>query len=70
MDRIPILDSTNINSVCYYEDTETLEIEFHNGYVYQYFDVPESFYTNLLGAGSRGKYFSENIKGRFRYARI
>lgn len=33
--------SSNIASIGYDETSETLEIEFKNGGVYQYFDVPQ-----------------------------
>jgi hypothetical protein len=52
-----------------YEDN-VLEIEFLDGGVYQYFDVPESIYTGLIQAESAGKYFWANIRGAFRYARV
>jgi hypothetical protein len=64
------VDSSNIDSIGYDLDSQTLEIEFQNGYVYQYFDVPESYYHNLMEAGSHGKNFCDNIKGHFRFARI
>ena len=30
--------------------------------VYQYYDVPESIYSNLMDASSHGQYFDRNIK--------
>jgi len=69
MDRRHV-DSSNIESIGYDAQSQILEIEFQNGNVYQYFDVPESIYQNLMAAGSHGRYFSENVKGYFRYARI
>lgn len=64
------VDSSNIESIGYDPQNQTLEIEFQNGYVYQYFDVPEIVYQNLMAAVSHGKYFSDNVKGFFRYARL
>ena len=62
--------SSNIASIGYDSDTQTLEIEFMNGSIYQYFDVPRSQYEALMGAGSLGEYFNSNIKGYYRYARL
>ena len=45
----------------------TLEVEFTNGSVYQYFDVPESEYHNLISAESVGSYLSHQIKDNYRY---
>jgi uncharacterized protein len=69
MDRRRV-DSSNIESIGYDPQSQTLEIEFQNGHIYQYFDVPEPVYQNLMAAGSHGKYFSDNVKGYFRYARM
>ena len=64
------VDSSNISSIGYDEDSSTLEIEFHSGAVYQYFDVPLNVYEGLWDAGSKGQYFAQHIKGYFRYVKI
>ncbi len=69
MERIPV-KSSNISSIGYDEDSNTLEIEFHNGAVYQYFDVPFSVYDDLMGADSQGIYLAQNIKGKYRFVRV
>ena len=55
------VDSSNIDAVGYDETTQTLEIEFRNG-VYQYEDVPEDVYEDLMGADSIGSFFHECIR--------
>jgi hypothetical protein len=52
-----------------YQDA-TLEIMFTTGAVYQYFDVPDSVYDQLMRADSHGRFFNEQVRGRFRYARV
>ncbi len=69
MNRVPV-DSSNIASVGYDDSTNTLEIEFNSGHLYQYFDVPKNIYDELLIADSVGKYFYNHIKGIYRYARM
>lgn len=64
------VSSSNITSIGYDLDSETLEIEFHNGGVYQYFDVPKGVYDELMDAGSHGSYLASNIKGVFRYSKV
>ena len=49
---------------------ETLEIEFKNGGVYQYFDVPERVYNGIISASSHGEYLAHNIKGHYRYSKV
>jgi hypothetical protein len=54
------VQSSDIRSVGYNQGT--LEIEFHSGGIYQYYNVPESVYRSLMAASSHGKYFHEYIK--------
>ena len=69
MNRIT-LNSTNISSAGYDDQSQTLEIEFRRGGIYQYFDVPRSIYDQLMNASSPGDYLHEQIRGIFRYARV
>ena len=69
MNRTPLSSST-IVSVGYEVASATLEVEFTDGHVYQYFDVPQSVYAELVSAPSAGAYLNANIKGIYRYARV
>lgn len=69
MERISV-SSSNISSIGYDENSQTLEIEFHNGGVYQYFDVPVNVYQGLIQTGSSGQYFAQHIKGYFRFVKV
>lgn len=69
MDRIPVV-SSNVASVGYDTDSSTLEIEFNNGTVYQYFDVSEHVYDSLVAADSVGSYLAMHIKGTYRYSKV
>ncbi len=62
--------SSNLASVGYDDAGQTLEIEFLNGSIYQYFGVPSAVHSALLGAESVGSYFSRNIKNNYRYSRL
>lgn len=64
------VQSSNIRSVGYDEDSMTLEVEFHSGDIYHYFNVPESVYSGLINAASKGSYLNNHIKGRFQYRKI
>ncbi|EPE9057451.1 KTSC domain-containing protein [Klebsiella aerogenes] len=59
------VNSSNLASVGYDEPSQTLEIEFHHGGVYQYYDVPEHVYMELTNADSIGSYFSHNIRNDY-----
>jgi hypothetical protein len=69
MNRTPVT-SSNVASVGYDLNTMTLEVEFRNGSVYQYFDVSESVYQDLMSASSVGTYLNQTIKAIYRYVRI
>jgi KTSC domain-containing protein len=62
------VQSSNIKAIGY--ENETLEIEFLNGSVYQYFDVQQNIYDEMMAAESKGKYLAQNIKGRFRFSKV
>ena len=69
MDRDPV-SSDSVESVGYDEETMTLEVEFQDGAVYQYFDVPANVHAEFVGASSVGSYLAREIKGRYRYVRL
>lgn len=69
MNRTPV-SSSNIASIGYDSDAVTLEVEFHTGKVYQYFDVPEAVHVELMQASSVGTYLNANIKNHYRYAQV
>jgi hypothetical protein len=57
--------------VGYDEGQEILEIEFTNGAVYRYFDVPAEVYRGLMAAKSHGRYFNQQVRGAgYRYQRM
>lgn len=50
--------------------TRVLEIEFESGRVYQYFDVPEDLYNEMLTSDSKGRFFNQNIRNKFPYQEV
>jgi hypothetical protein len=70
MNRTPV-SSSNLASVGYDHQTSTLEVEFRNGSIYQYFNVPLEIFNGLMSASSHGKYLDAYIrKGGYRYVTI
>lgn len=70
MDRTYV-SSSNIASIGYDPMQMILEVEFLNGSIYQYYDVPEALYEGIMAAESHGKYLNEFIKkGGYRYERV
>ncbi len=56
------IDSTAFLAVGYDESTQTLEIEFHDGDIYHYYDVPPVVHRDMLKAPSSGQYFAYFVK--------
>jgi hypothetical protein len=56
------VSSSDLESVGYDVDIQTLEVEFKNGSIYDYFNVPSEIYIGLMAAQSHGRYFNEYIK--------
>jgi len=69
--------SSNLRSVGYDPDTETLQVEFISGTIYEYDKVPPDLHSGLMLAQSKGMFFAANIRGNpkqgyvpFNYRRI
>ena len=65
-----VLSSSSLLSVGYDIGTRVLEIEFWQGEVYRYFDVPHATYRGLMDASSPGQYFNEHIRHEFDSQRV
>ncbi|MEW6742535.1 MAG: KTSC domain-containing protein [Planctomycetota bacterium] len=61
----PPVRSSNIRSVGHDPASSSLQVEFHNGGIYQYSGVPETVYQGLMQASSKGIYFHNHIKDRY-----
>ena len=68
MSRVSVA-SDMMCSVCHDPETSILEIEFRNGSLYAYFDVPRDHYEALLLATSKGKFFNAYLRGVFHFTR-
>ncbi len=69
MNRISV-SSSNISSIGYDPSSQTLEVEFHSGDIYQYYSVPQSEHTGLMNASSHGTYLNQHIKGNYSYQKV
>jgi len=70
--HIPLrrVDSSAIAKVGYSKRHHILEIEFANGAVYRYLDVPSSVYRDLISAKSKARFYDFNIKGKYRSVHV
>ena len=62
--------SSNVSSVGYDPQTQTLEVEFLSGAVYQYYGVPDHIYSEMMSAGSKGRFLHTYIRNAYPYSRV
>ena len=62
--------SPGIAQVGYEEGSETLEIEFVSGKIFQFYNVPLKLFDNLMKSSQKEVYYESNILVRFPYTRI
>lgn len=63
-------DSKAIAAIGYSKRLHILEIQFANGAIYRYPEVPPSVYRELMASDSKGHYYDINIKGNYRSLRV
>jgi len=63
------VESSNISKVGFDSVKGELVVEFHNGSVYSYQNVPIYVYHLLIEAPSIGSYFNKNIKDSFEFTK-
>lgn len=69
MDRTQV-KSSHMKSMGYCRDTQTLEVEFKNGDVYQYDAVPLTVFAELARSQSKGKFMHRHIRGKYQHKRV
>ena len=67
MQRTPITSST-LKSAAYAKGV--LEVEFQEGSVYRYFDVPAEVAEAFLASDSKGHHLVTFIRGRYRFEKV
>ena len=60
------VQSSAIRSIGYDAEAQAIEVEFVNGRIYRYLDVPEFLHRGFTLASSKGEYFRRRINNRFR----
>lgn len=67
--RKPVI-SSSISSIGYDSPSQTLELQFVEGAVYQYFDFPKLLYQKFLTADSKGRFLTDHVKGKYEFLKI
>lgn len=58
--------SRGIVAIGYSNRRQILEIEFTNGAIYRYLEVPASVYRELMSHDSKARFYDESIRGNYR----
>ncbi len=69
MEHTPV-SSSNILSIGYDAASETLEVGFTNGTVFQYYNVPGPIYDAFLAADSKGKFHWAYVRNAYPCSRV
>ncbi|WP_332777924.1 KTSC domain-containing protein [Polaromonas sp.] len=69
MDWINTPESSSIARFAFDDASRVLKVEFKNGNVYDYFDIPDHVFDGMRAAPSKGQYLAQYVKGNYRYAR-
>jgi len=65
--RIPAfpVSSSNIHAIGFDDEKKILAVEFKSGGIYHYAGVEPDLALDLVNAESVGRFYSQNIKGKF-----
>ena len=67
--KMTAVTSSNIASVGY-DKIKELHVEFKTGARYSFMDIAPDLFDQFSKAESKGKFFAENIKGKFETTKI
>ena len=71
IDQMYPVSSTNMTAVGYDSERSVMRVEFPNGALCEYSDVPVTVFDELVNAeGYHGEFFSKFIKNQYPYTRI
>lgn len=61
------VESGLFSSAAYRASARQLYLRFQDGKIYRFFDCPVMVYNEFIAATSQGRYFSQQIRNRFRF---
>jgi KTSC domain len=64
------VDSSVFEAAAYVHSDRLLYLKFRSGDIYRYFDFPPAQYDEFLAADSKGRYFADSIRDRYRYEQL
>lgn len=61
------LDSKGLSRISYDHDARMLYIEFSDGKIFQYHDVPSHLYENFISSDDPGRFYNTQIRRNYRF---
>lgn len=61
------VNSSNIVESRYDIEKKIMQVEFKNGSIYEYYDIPHAIYTRFRLSESQGKFLHSTIAKSFKY---
>lgn len=65
-----LFNSSSIAAGGYHAPSRVLRLRYIDGDVYDYRNVPQVVFHNLLGAPSKGQFVNARVKPYYRYVRV
>ena len=62
--------SSKVAAIGYDRPTQTLEVQFVKGSVYQYYGVPEHLYEKIMREPSKGRFLDMYIRDSYPHSRV
>ena len=62
--------SSSLKRFSYERKEKTLMVEFKDGRGYEYYDVPESVFKEMVAAPSKGQFYIYEIRDDYEFSRV
>ena len=70
MNKHSVASSSTVRAIGYDPQSQTLEVEFLSGAVYQYYGVPDHMHEQMMEAPSKGRFLNMYIRDNYPYSRV
>lgn len=64
------VESSNVARILYEEDLQELHVEFSNGSIYTYHQVPDNVAADFFNTDSMGRFVHKRLKGVYGYTKL
>lgn len=68
--KLTPVQSSMLNAVGYDSKAKILQVVFSSGSSFQYFDVPQKAYDELITAESKGTYMANHVINCYQYEQV